>query len=63
MHVADSMLSKEVPDYELSSDLFEVTLDDFVESVEYYRNLNARLITWLDVENGEVVKLHQQYIP
>lgn len=63
MHVADYMISKEVPDYELSGDLFEVSLEDFVESIEYYRNLNARLITWFDVENGEVVKLHQQFTP
>ena len=63
MHVAEYALSKELPNYELSSDLFEVNLDDFLKSLEYYRGLNSRLLTWFDVENGEVVKLHQQYIP
>lgn len=58
-YVVKDVLNKDVPEFELSNLLYEVSKDEYIKGIEYHGNM----LTWFDTENDKVTKLYQQYTP
>jgi len=55
------LFGKKLPNGMLSNELIEVTLEEYIKAVEYFKSDNYYMMTWFDLENDKVVKLYQQY--